>query len=321
LRRALLTTLCTIWVAVAPGMQPPLHEEARQVMGTLATVQVWADDATAAAAAADSAFVVFAAVDSLLSTWNSNSALSRLNAAPAGRWVSVGPEACTVLRIACDVAELSGGAFDPTVLPLVHLWGFRHDEPALPDSQALAAVLADVNWRKLEVTADRARLARPGMAIDLGGIAKGHALDRAAVAMARAGATGGVLDLGGNLLAFGAGPGTVIGVVAPDAPGALALTIPLGKGAVATSGQYERFVTIDGQAYGHILDPRTGLPVAPGISATVVAPSALWADALATAVVVMGRAAGLALLEELPDVEGAVVTTTEIHVTSGWTTR
>lgn len=319
MKRILIPALLLMRWVPAPAAELPVHAEVRQVMGTLATVQVWADDEATAAAATDSAFLVLTAVDSLLSTWNGNSALSRLNAAPAGSWVTVGAEACHVLRAARDIAGRTGGAFDPTVLPLVRLWGFRDGDPAQPDSLDLAAVLAAVNWEALEVGAERARLRRPGMAVDLGGIAKGHALDRAAQAMVRAGAAGGVLDLGGNLLVFGRGPAEDVGVVAPDDPDALAFTVPLDRGAVATSGQYERFATIAGRTYGHILDPRSGRPVQPGISATVVAPNAMWADALATAVVVMGRRAGLALLEEFPAIEGAVVTATEIHVTSGWT--
>ena len=135
--------------------------------------------------------------------------------------------------------------------------------------------------------------------------------------MRRAGACGGVLDLGGNLVVFGEGPGREVGVVDPDDPQSLLLVVPVAEGAVATSGQYERFVAVDGQAFGHILDPRTGWPVAPGISATVLAPQAMWADALATAVVVLGVAEGLALLESLPGTEGVVVGPRGVRMTSG----
>jgi thiamine biosynthesis lipoprotein len=285
-------------------------------MGTLAEVSIWAEDDSTSRAAADSAFAVFAAVDSLLSTWNGNSPLSRLNAAPVGTWVSLGREACGVLAQAAEVSARTGGAFDPAVLPLVKLWGFRGGEPQLPSAEALAAALVLVDVQALEVQTDRARRLRDGLALDLGGIAKGYALDRARAKLQGCGVSGAVLDLGGNLLAFGTGAGRTIGVVDPAAPDFLLLSIPL-DGAVATSGQYERFVSISGQAYGHILDPRTGWPVRPGLSVTVLSAEAVWGDALATAAVVLGPEAGLALLEGWPGVEGVVVTANGVQVTSG----
>jgi len=321
MRRALVIAALCVWSAPTQGAPPARYAEVRQVMGTLTTVQVWADTDAAARAAVDTAFGVLVAADSLLSTWNRNSLLSRLNAAPSGTWVPVGPDVCRVLRAAVDVAGLTGGAFDPTVLPLVRLWGFHGGEPVVPDSTAVAAALARVDWQAVEVAEDRARLGRPGMAIDLGGIAKGYALDLAAAALTRVGARGGALDLGGNLLVFGEGPGHEVGVVDPQDPGGLLLTVPVGRGAVATSGQYERFFTVDGQTYGHILDPRTGWPVAFGFSATVIARHALWADALATAVVVLGQDRGLALLESLAGVEGVVVSGDRICRTSGLRTH
>ena len=321
MRRALVLAIIGIWAVPAPGTPPARHEEMRPVMGTLATVQVWADDQVTAVAAVDTAFAVLVAADSLLSTWNLNSPLSRLNAAPSGTWVPVGPDVCRVLRAATEVAGLTAGAFDPTVLPLMRLWGFRGGAAAVPDSATLGEALTRVDWQAVDVADERARLSRPGMAVDLGGIAKGYALDLAAAALARVGARGGTVDLGGNLVVFGEGPGHEVGVVDPRDPGVLLLTIPLDRGAVATSGQYERFVTVADQAYGHVLDPRTGWPVASGCSATVIAPQALWADALATAVVVLGQERGLALLEDLEGIEGVVVNGARVCRTSGLPAR
>ncbi len=317
MKRGMSGVLLCLWIAGVAAADPPQHEEVRQIMGTLATVQVWAADSLTGQAAADSAFAAFVAVDSLMSTWNGNSPLSRLNAAVPGTWVPVGGEVCEVLSASLEVARLTGGAFDPTVLPLVKLWGFRGGQPALPDSLLLKATLAEVGFGAVEVGETKARLHKPDLAVDLGGIAKGHALDRAEAALRRAGATGGVLDLGGNLKVFGTGPGREVGIVDPADPEALLLIVPLSSGSVATSGQYERFVAIDGQPYGHILDPRTGWPVASGLSATIIAPKALWADALATAVVVLGMEPGLALIESLPGIEGIIVGPEEVRLTSG----
>ena len=135
--------------------------------------------------------------------------------------------------------------------------------------------------------------------------------------MIEVGVRGGALDLGGNLLVFGGGPEHEVGIVDPDEPDFLALTIPLDSGSVATSGQYERFVTVGAQTFGHILDPRDGWPVKPGLSATVIAPRALVADALATAVVVLGAERGMQLLAEYPGVEGVIILDGDVRVTPG----
>ena len=300
-----------LFLCLAPtvsGKEQPREEQVRYVMGTTATVQAWAPDSGTATLAVEAAYAAFDRTDSLMSTWRDDSVLGRLNRAEAGIWVEVGPEVCQVLDEAKRVAEASGGAFDPTVLPLVRLWGFRQGAVALPDSLALISVLRSVghDLLELDLPGGRARLMAEGAAVDLGGIAKGHALDRAARAMRRAGARGGLIDLGGNVLVFGKGPGRQVGIVEPHRENRLLASIPLTNAAAATSGQYERYLTIKGRRYGHILDPRSGWPVSPGVSVTVVSDRAILADALATAAVVLGPEAGLVLLEKTDGVEGVL---------------
>ena len=289
-------------------------------MGTLAEVQIWAADPDQAGAIADSMFAVCDRIDSLLSTWNGNSALSRLNRAPAGTWGELGIEGAAVVAAALEVAARSGGAFDPTVLPLVRLWGFRGAAvSAPPDSAALDRTVRLVNHAAVTVDTvrGRVRLERPGMALDLGGIAKGYAIDRALAAARQAGATGVTFDLGGNLAVSGEGPARAVGVIDPAVPDQLALTVSMSGGAVATSGQYERFTLIGGRRYGHLIDPRSGRPVPFGTSFTVVTGSALWADALATAATVLGPVEGLALVEDWPGAEGVVISGGVVRTTSG----
>lgn len=306
--RPLVIVLLLGLAPAVSGQEPPREEQVRYVMGTTATVRAWAPDSGTATRAIEAAYAAFDRTDSLMSTWRHDSVLSQLNRSGAGIWVEVGLEVCQVLDEAKRVAEASGGAFDPTVLPLVHLWGFREGAIALPDSLALVSVLQTVGYKLLELDfpGGRARLVAPGAAVDLGGIAKGHALDCAARAMREAGAGGGVIDLGGNVLVFGKGPGRQVGIVDPHQSDQLLASIPLTNAAAATSGQYERYLTIEGRRYGHILDPRTGWPVSPGLSVTVVSDRAILADALATAVVVLGPETGLALLEKTDGVEGVL---------------
>jgi len=148
------------------------YTEVRQVMGTLAEVQVWASDLTTAEAAADSAFAIFTRIDSLMSTWNGNSALSRFNSAPPGRWFPVGPEIIQVLECARTLSDLTTGAFDPTVLPLMKLWGFRGGQPVVPETEMLSQLLGRIGLKNLQTSHNCARFLRPDCGLDFGGIAK-----------------------------------------------------------------------------------------------------------------------------------------------------
>jgi thiamine biosynthesis lipoprotein len=304
--RWLAFLLLTSVVTSSGATEPPTVEEVRYIMGTTAVVQAWADTERQAWKAVEAAYEAFDRVDSLMSTWRDDSVLSSLNRAIPGQWIDVGPETCRVLSVAKEISGISEGAFDPTILPLVEVWGFRGGEVTVPDSSLLEVTLGRVNHELLEVDVDtgRARLVGKEMAVDLGGIAKGYALDIAAEAMTQEGAAGGMLDLGGNLLVFGEGPQRQVGIADPTDPSAILATIPLADESVATSGQYERNLEIQGQKYGHILDPRSGWPVQGGVSVTVVAKEAMIADALATAAVVLGLEKALALLESSPGIEG-----------------
>ncbi|MFO7610230.1 MAG: FAD:protein FMN transferase [Candidatus Krumholzibacteriia bacterium] len=297
--------------AVAQDAAPPpaVHEEARYLMGTLATVRAEAPAAATAQAAVDAAWAAFALVDSLMSTWREDSDLVRANAGAAAGPVRVDPRLAGLAARALDLAAASDGAFDPTVLPLMRAWGLRDGPPRRPDAAALGRARSAVGHRLVQVdtVAATVAFARPGTALDLGGIAKGYALDLARAAMAAAGAAAGVLDLGGNLLVFGAGAHEV-GIVAPDDPAAVVATVTVGEGAVATSGQYERFVAADGERWGHILDPRRGEPVPRSGSVTIVAPTGELADALATAVFVLGPREGAAFAARFPGVGCVFVT-------------
>jgi len=289
------------FLAMAPGAT---REEARYVMGTLAVVKAEAADPAAGEAAVDAAFAAFATVDSLMSTWRTDSPLSRLNSAAPG-WHPVDSHIHGVLSAALRLGRRSHGAFDPTVLTLMQAWGLRGENPRVPDAAELTALLARRGFNAVEVDSLTLqvyfRQANPGL--DLGGIAKGYALDLAADAMAATGATAAVLDLGGNLRVFGAAAAAFpVGIVAPDDPAHILHTVSLQGGAVATSGQYERFVEIDGKPYGHILDPRTGRPVDRTGSVTVLAPSAMIADGLATALFVLGPVADSTWLTAYPEV-------------------
>lgn len=225
------------------------------------------------------------------------------------------PEAATVLRRALYWAEQSGGTFDPTVGPLVGLWGVATDHPKRPADSEIAAALPLVGWQKVE---DRGQdgffLTRPGMKIDLGAIAKGYGADEGA-RLLRARGLSGIVDISGNLFLVGSKPDRSpwrVGVQDPFKPrGQYLGVVSLSEGSLVTSGIYERYFTDEeGQRWHHILDPATGFPADSGLAGvTIVRSPSLDADALSTAVFVMGLHRGYAFVEGLADTEAVFVTT------------
>lgn len=239
--------------------------------------------------------------------------LYRLNLAASGGPVRVSQGLADVLEVALRVAEKSGGAFDPTVLPLIEAYGFNGEDRRVPGDEEIAKILPRVDYRRIGLNGDSVDIPE-GFALDLGGVAKGYAVDRAVRAMEDAGAEAGLVNIGGDIAAFGerigGGPWT-IGVQHPRAPGELFAVLELQSGAVATSGDYERYFVVDGVRYFHILDPKTGRPARGLVSVTVTAPSCILADAYATAVFVLGPERGMALLEADDELEGLLIYETE----------
>jgi thiamine biosynthesis lipoprotein len=250
----------------------------------------------------------FEAVDRALSTYRPDSALSRFNQDDRGEWLDIDPELAVVMSYGLSLAEASGGAYDLTVGPLVNLWGFGPD-PArdrVPDAAAIEAARARVGWQKVEVdlAGHRARKA-PGVRVDLSSLGKGRGVDRVAEYLDSQGVTNYLIDLSGKLRARGvnsAGLPWQIAVEQPaaDDPAGAPRTVPavvgLRDGSIATSGDYRRYFETGGRHYSHIIDPRSGMPVAHAtVSATAMAATCMEADALATVFMVMPPAAALQL--------------------------
>jgi thiamine biosynthesis lipoprotein len=238
----------------------------------------------------------------------------RVNAAAGTEAVVVHPTVFEVIERAVYFAELSGGAFDPTVGPLVSLWGIGKDNPRLPGQAEIDAVLPLINWRDIDMDREKSTvfLKRPGMALDLGAIAKGYAADEAAAIIKKAGVPRAIIDLGGNILVYGEKPdGTPwrVGVQDPlETRGAYIGIVEAWEKTVVTSGVYERFFESDAVRYHHILSPVLGYPVQNGLlSVTIIAGRSIDADALSTSIFVLGYKEGKALIDSLEDVEGVFV--------------
>jgi thiamine biosynthesis lipoprotein len=280
-----LAALC-LFVGCERNAGPARVSRAREIMGTFATLTAIAPDETTAAAAVEAGYARLEDVNRLMSDYIAESEIGQLNQQPAGEPLSLSPETLRCLQRAIEVSHLSGGAFDVTCRPLVALWRASGREGRLPSEQDLADTRSHVGVDKITLNAEAGTAARTadGVQVDLGGIAKGYALDLAAEAMRNTGANSALVDVGGDVLAIGAnaaGRPWRVGIKHPFREGIYAV-LELSDRAVATSGVQQRFYEIDGKRYSHIIDPRTGWPAEQAPSVTVIAADGLTADAWAT---------------------------------------
>jgi thiamine biosynthesis lipoprotein len=274
-------------------------------MGTDVRLVVRAGSAEVARPILEAATGPISTVEARMSTYRSDSEVSRLNRTGGTRGVQLSPETMTVIRRAVEFSRMTGGAFDVTYAPLRTLWRRAAEEAQAPDEERIRKALRVVGWEKLVITDSSVRFQRSGMEVDLGGIAKGYAIDGAAEAMRRAGALSGLVDIGGDVRLFGRAPAGGRWRVAVRSPGrgadAIILRVP--SSAVTTSGDYARGFRIGERWFSHIVDPRTGRPAERMASVTVVAPDAMTGDALSTALSVLGPKEGLKLVESLSEVD------------------
>jgi len=300
----------------------------REIMGTFARVVAVAKHERQGRRCIEAGFGELVRIDKMMSDYKPDSELSKVNREAFANPVKVTPELFEILQKSVDFSRLSNGAFDITVGPLVDLWHKAGEANVMPDENTLAATKARVGYEKLILDANgrTVRFVVAGMRLDLGAIGKGYAVDKAVEAMQKRGAIGGMVDSGGNIRCFGAPADKnawLVGLQNPksagtdtDLPelhgaigtGGVLMVLRLNDMAVATSGDYRRFVTIDGKKVSHIVDPNTGASADRLSSDTIIAATAVDADALSTAVNVMGAEKGLALIESLDGVEAILVT-------------
>jgi len=306
-------SLCTFLVALLffAGCARAEPSRAEFVMGTVCSVTLYDQAKTQVYR---DIFSRLREIEDRMSFNLTDSDIARVNAAAGIAPVQVHDEVFDVIERALFYAEISGGAFDPTVGPLVSLWGIGGDDPRVPAQAEIDAVLPLINWRYVELDRERRTvfLRQPGMALDLGGIAKGYAADEAAAIIRKARLRRAIIDLGGNIMTLGVrqdGRPWRVGIQNPlDDRGAYIGIVEVRDKTVVTSGVYERNFEADGVLYHHIFSPFDGYPVANGLlSVTIIADTSIDADALSTAVFVMGYERGTALLESLENVEGIFV--------------
>jgi thiamine biosynthesis lipoprotein len=308
----------------APANTPTPVSESRIAMGTELRLTAWTDDEAAALDAFDAVYAEFERLEQLMSTWRDDSEISRINAAAGGSPVPVSPEIVEVLQLAAGISTWTNGKFDITFGAFSGLWRFDEDmDGVIPDRAAVEAQLPLIAWEDVEVDAEAgtARLARPGMSVNLGGIGKGYAVDAAVRLLRDAGLDTFLVQAGGDLYVVGEPEGRPwrLGIQDPRGPaGTPFARLELSDATFSTSGDYERFFLRDGTRYHHIIDPDLGEPARASRSVTIVTSRAVLADALSTGVFILGAEEGMALIERLDDVEGVIVDAgNQVHVSSG----
>lgn len=283
--------------------------DSQSIMGTRCSVELWAEDKAAGEAAIASVFDDMRRIDRLMSTWKEDTEISMVNRDAGKHPVKISEELFRLLQTSVQYSELTQGAFDITYASVGYLYDFK--KGVHPDQKAIDAALPGINWRHMKLDPKKltVHFTRPGMRIDLGGIAKGHSVDRGIEILQKRGIKRAMVNAGGDTRIIGDrfGRPWVVGVRDPDHEGKTFLKLPLTDTAFSTSGDYERYFDEDGKRYHHILDPKTGDSARKCRSVTVISGNATRTDALTKSVFIMGPEEGIKFIDTLPDVDAVAV--------------
>jgi len=290
------------------------------IMGTAVRVELWSDDAAAGEAAIDAVMAEMHRIDRAMSPFKADSELSLINREAAARAVPISDEMFRLIERSIVFSKLSGGAFDITYASVGELYDYR--QGTRPSDEALARGLAAIGWRKLilDARARTIRFAHEGVRIDLGGFAKGHAVNNGVRILERHGIRHAVVAAGGDSRVLGDRRGRPwsIAIRDPRRAGEVVAVLPLEDVAISTSGDYERYFERDGVRHHHLIDPRTGISPSSVRSVTILAADGLTSEGLSKSVFVMGVDAGLRLIESLQGVDAIVVDAAgTLHTSSG----
>ena len=303
MRKLFLLILITCLILTGCNiMTKPSYTETQFLLDTVCTIKAGGENSKDAVALA---FEKIKEIQSVADFYDEDSTVSKFNRAKKNQPVTLDSHTEEIIKTALEISHKSDGAFDITIAPVKELWNFKGENPSPPEMKLIEEKLPFVGWQKLILDTENHTLSKTedGVKIDLGGAAKGYAADVAVETLKNAGAEWGILDLGGNIAVFGENPNRKdgnwqIGIQKPyEDSGQYSQTVSLsGGGVVVTSGVYQRYFTYEGRNYHHILNPATGLPAdAEAESVSIKGESALVADCLSTACLVLDREKGEAL--------------------------
>jgi thiamine biosynthesis lipoprotein len=304
----LLALLCLL--APGPACAEWLERVEDGIMGTRITVELWADDKAQGQAAIEAVLAEMRRIDESMSTYKPTSEVSMVNARAAQGPLKISPELCDLLNTALDYSRVTDGAFDITYASVGYLYDFRHH--VRPGEEQIRQALPGVDYRHvvLDPAQHTVRFTQPGVRIDLGGIAKGHAVDQGIALLQKRGFEHALVTAGGDSRIIGDrfGKPWVVGIRHPDRKDEVIARIPLEDAAISTSGDYERYFDEDGMRYHHIIDPGTGHSASKVRSATIIGPSATRTDGLSKTAFVLGPEKALEIYNRLDDIDAILVT-------------
>jgi thiamine biosynthesis lipoprotein len=308
--RTTFNAVLLLLLTLLPGLaRAEWFQREEAIMGTRVAVELWSEDATLAQRAMDAVIAEMIRTDELMSTYKPESQLSQVNAHAFERPVQVDPEIIDVVMRSFEFSRESNGAFDITYASVGYLYDYRAHQH--PTGEQISAALPAVDWRQVQVDpkANSIRFLKPGMRIDLGGIAKGYAVDRSIEMLRKLGIEHAMVNAGGDtrLLGDRLGKPWIVGIRDPRNDGRVVTRLPLEDEAISTSGDYERYFEENGVRYHHILVPGTGKSAREVRSVTILGADATLTDGLSTTVFVLGVERGMQLVSRLPDVEAVIV--------------
>ncbi len=287
-------------------------------MGTRVAVELWSENDQQAVDCAQQVFNEMHRIDSLMSPYKPASELARINKLAAQKAVKVSPELFKLIQKSLYFSEISAGAFDISFASIGFKYNYR--KHIQPDSETIHQQLKNINYKNLIVKNQTLQFSKPGMSIDLGGIAKGYAVDRSINILQKCGIQQAMVSAGGDSRILGKKQGRpwMIGIQHPRKKEAIALSIPLFDTAISTSGDYERFFLSNNKRIHHIINPETGKSANKSWSATVIGPNATTTDALSTTIFVLGAKKGLKLINSLDNIDAIIIDAQGIvHYSSG----
>ena len=304
--------LMSLFLSIFISRAQKLYSESSILMGSSFEITVVAEDEDFAKESLAIAKKEIIRIEDLISSWDQKSETSRINRNAGIAAVEVSKELFDLIFRAQQISKLSSGAFDLTFAAIDKLWNFDGKESEMPNPDTLKASVFNIGYQLIELDEESLTVFLPkkGMKIGFGAIGKGYAADRAKQLLVERGVLGGIINASGDMNTWGTKPdgsSWTIGIVNPMNNKKVFSWFSLEHNAVVTSGDYEKFTQINGRRYSHIIDPRTGIPSQGIVSCTVFAGKAELADAIATAIFVMGVESGLFLIDQLPNIEAILI--------------
>lgn len=292
---------------------PDLHKQVLKLMGNRFEITVVSDNKAWAQQRIQDAVDEIKRIEKLLTTFSDDSETNLINANAGIKPVAVSREVFNIIKRSIRISELTSGAFDITYGSIdKRLWNFDTTMTSLPDTATAKEMVRLIDYKKIILNEEACSvyLTKAGMRIGFGGIGKGYAADMAKATLIKKGISSGIVNAAGDLTAWGTQPDGnqwTAGIADPNANSKAFSMLSISNSAIATSGNYEKYILIDGQRYSHTIDPKTGLPVKGIKSVTVISPVAEFSDALATPVMVMGIKAGMDLINQIKNVECIII--------------